>query len=92
MAIRNFYINGRVDGRETKITGGPARKDGGMGVTITQRSNGRIVETVEILSSYNEGDDTLTTWVRVPHGFEGTPEDVTIKRTETGFKIITKRG
>lgn len=42
MAIRNSYIQATVDGRKTRVTGGPRSKDGGMEVTITQRNKGEI--------------------------------------------------
>lgn len=40
MAVRNFWIDVNIDGRETTLSGGPARKDGGMTVDIRQRNNG----------------------------------------------------
>lgn len=42
MAVRNFYIEADIDGRQTILSGGPARKDGGMRITITQRDDGAI--------------------------------------------------
>ena len=48
MAVRNFYIDARIDGRKTDLSGGPASKNGGMEIVITQRQNGRIVTAFEI--------------------------------------------
>lgn len=48
MAIRNFYIQSDIDGRETPLQGGPRSKDGGMCTTLYQRSDGEIVEAVKI--------------------------------------------
>jgi hypothetical protein len=41
MAIRNFYVDGRIDGRNTPVTGGPENKTGGMYVDIHIRDQGQ---------------------------------------------------
>lgn len=41
MAIRNFYLDGRIDGRTTEISGGPANKNGGMYVDLFIRDEGQ---------------------------------------------------
>ena len=48
MAVRNFYIKGQVDGRSALLTGGPANKLGGMGLTLFQRDEGSIAIAFEI--------------------------------------------
>lgn len=48
MAVRNFYINANIDGRQTNLTGGPANKDGGFDLLITQRDNGSIIDAAKI--------------------------------------------
>lgn len=48
MAIRNFYLKANIEGRETKLAGGPRGKDGGMSVVITQRNKKGIEEAVRI--------------------------------------------
>lgn len=40
--VRNFWIDAQIDGRESRITGGPSAKDGGMSVEIFFRENGKI--------------------------------------------------
>ena len=40
MAIRNFYVDGRIDGRNTPVTGGPANKTGGMHLDVFIRKLG----------------------------------------------------
>ena len=42
MAVRNFWIDADIDGRQTTLGGGPRSKDGGMDVTIYQRDEGGI--------------------------------------------------
>lgn len=48
MAVRNFWIEADIDGRKTTLAGGPKGKDGNMHITIYQRSEGGIVEAVNI--------------------------------------------
>jgi hypothetical protein len=62
MAVRNFYLEADVEGRKTKLRGGPARKDGSMTVTLTQRDEGSIKDTVEIIC-LTRADGTLMTTV-----------------------------
>ena len=54
MAVRNFYINGYVSGRETPITGGPRSLDGGMNLNLTIRENGVISNTVIKINCYRD--------------------------------------
>lgn len=35
--VRNFWIEGRIDGRDSTFAAGPATKDGGFSLTIKQR-------------------------------------------------------
>lgn len=48
MRMRNWWIEGRIDGRETKMAGGPTRKDGGFSLSIRQRANGESVEAIKV--------------------------------------------
>lgn len=82
MAVRNFYVTANIDGRTTKLKGGPASKDGGMTVTLYQRNEGDIVETVELhcfVNSYG----SLQTTITVGHGLDD--------RITTREYIITER-
>lgn len=58
MAIRNFYMSARADGRASSIGIGPARKDGGMSAIITMRADGEIRTAVR-LEAYALSDGTL---------------------------------
>lgn len=58
MSVRPFYLSADVDGRKTPLTGGPARKDGGMTVEITQRDNGEITTAFKI-KCYLETDKSI---------------------------------
>ena len=40
--VRNFWLEGKIDGRVTKIDGGPRAKDGGFALKIYQRDRGQV--------------------------------------------------
>lgn len=48
MATRNFWVNARIDGRKTVLSGGPQSANGGMEIEVYQRENGGIVSAVRI--------------------------------------------
>lgn len=57
--VRNFYIQGSVDGRKTKLSGGSRRKDGGMNLILTQRNEG-CIERCASIECFAEGDALKT--------------------------------
>jgi len=66
MAVRNFWIKADIDGRKTKLTGGPRHKDGGFDLTIYMRHDGAIIEALEIRGRVHhtrEGVDELRLYV-----------------------------
>lgn len=48
MPIRNFYIDCKIDGRKSRLTGGPRAKDGGFELTIYQRSEGEKMVVLRV--------------------------------------------
>jgi len=42
MAVRNFWVECFIDGRETPLRGGPRTKDGGMSINLFVRDRGTI--------------------------------------------------
>ena len=50
MAVRNFWVEASIDGRESKVSGGPRAKEDGMETVIYQRDNGSIVTAFKIVS------------------------------------------
>ena len=48
MAVRNFWVDAEIDGRETDLGGGPRSKTGGMDVTVYQRKEGQIETAVKV--------------------------------------------
>ena len=46
--VRNFYLKGEVDGRATKLEGGPRSKDGGMTFRLYARNEGQVEEILSV--------------------------------------------
>ena len=49
MAVRPFFIEASIEGRETKLTGGTRFKDGSQEITIYQRNEGDIETPYRII-------------------------------------------
>ena len=62
MAVRNFYVDIKADGRETPITGGSRLKDGGMSGKIYIRNEGDIDVGVNIDAREQNGQLILRVW------------------------------
>jgi hypothetical protein len=58
--IRNFWVEGKIDGRESKMTGGPISKTGGLNLTIYQRENNAIATAFEIECKATYGGTLIT--------------------------------
>ena len=54
MATRNFYVRADIDGRRTQLSGGPASKEGGMTIELTQRCEGGIIPCLKIVCHASE--------------------------------------
>ena len=48
MALRNFWADVKIDGRESVLSGGPRSADGGLYITLYQRENGSKMEALSI--------------------------------------------
>mgnify|MGYP004446703797 FL=1 len=48
MAVRNWWIEADIDGRQTTLTGGPRSKDGGFQLNLYQRVKGEIKKPYRI--------------------------------------------
>lgn len=84
MSIRNFWIDGKVDGRATGVEGGPRPRDGGFSMTVYIRDEGGI-ETGVRLAGHARSDGTLALDVTPGTAGEVTPRD------GGGFTMVTKR-
>lgn len=60
MAVRNFYVEANIDGRKTRLGGGPRCKDGEMSLCITQRNTGGI-DTALRINCYVNSEGNLVT-------------------------------
>ena len=61
MAVRNFYVEANIDGRQTTLGGGPKAKTGEMSVRLYQRDDGEITDA--LLIECKEQDGVLVTEV-----------------------------
>jgi hypothetical protein len=64
MAVRNFWLEATIDGRQTDLSGGPRAKDGGFELTVYVRQRGSILRAVKVsgyaFEGFGNGDkDTL---------------------------------
>lgn len=75
--VRNFWLDASIDGRESRLSGGPRRKHGGMQVYYRQRANGQITCPVTI-SSYADDDGRLYTLVEIERTPGGPVERINI--------------
>lgn len=57
--VRNFYIQGSIDGRKTDLSGGSSRKDGGMRLVLTQRNEG-CIDKCATIECYADGNELKT--------------------------------
>ncbi|MHB9019374.1 MAG: hypothetical protein ACYC3G_00650 [Minisyncoccota bacterium] len=46
--MRNFWIEGEVDGRKTVLTGGPRSKDGGFTLTVFIKDHGTSRKALQV--------------------------------------------
>jgi hypothetical protein len=46
--VRNFWIEGHIDGRDSEVSGGPRNKDGGFRLAIFQRDDGSVRKALTI--------------------------------------------
>ena len=58
MAVRNFWVDVTVDGRETVLSGGPRAKDGGMRAVFYIRDAGSIAKALTV-DCYTGADGLL---------------------------------
>lgn len=70
MAVRNFYVEANIDGRATKLAGGPAAKDGEMVIHLYQRDHGETVEAFSIVCRERNGELTSTVICKADEAME----------------------
>ena len=70
--VRNFWIDADIDGRATRLAGGPVSKDGGIDVSIKMRSEGAVEEAMRI-EGWAGSDGRLYLKVSVGAMLDGPP-------------------
>ena len=68
MATRNFWIDVDIDGRRTRLQGGPISKEGGFTLTVRMRDNGNRPVVAQIRGFVADGLLNLDTEVLTPPG------------------------
>lgn len=56
---KNFYIEANIDGRKSKLKGGPQAKDGGFDMSVKILQKGEIKTAIMITGSADEDGDLL---------------------------------
>lgn len=95
--VRNFWLEGRIDGRASEITGGPVSAGGGFTLTVYQRDGGRVTTAARI-TGWATPDGTLRLDVE-PLGHEFKAIDGLLQRIDengstmfpNGIRVETKR-
>lgn len=54
MAMRNFWIETKIDGRKTNLTGGPKNKHGGLTTSLYIRNDGCSELACKIVCEEND--------------------------------------
>ena len=62
--VRNFWIEGNIDGYKSQIKGGPRSKDGGFDLRIYMRQKGEIFNPVKIFGKAKD-EKTLVLYINV---------------------------
>lgn len=59
--VRNFWVESDIDGRATKLEGGPVSKDGGFDTNVYIRDGGQVEKALTIYGTpHPDGSLTLT--------------------------------
>ncbi len=69
MAVRNWWVTTKIDGRTRALTGGPLAADGGLTVELMQRDKGKKIRALRI-DGLATHDGRLVLWVIGPDGQE----------------------
>lgn len=69
MAVRNFWLGARIEGRDEELKGGPPAPDGGFKQTVHIRNLGKMKVAVTVDGEVGP-DGALRVVVRDPDGVE----------------------
>lgn len=59
--VRNFWMTADIDGRDTRLSGGPQSKIGGMDLTLYMRDAGEVAEVVSVLCRADSAGNLVLT-------------------------------
>lgn len=68
--IRNFWISATIDGRPTRMEGGPAGKGGGVDITLKMRHEGAVVDVATIRGRAGADGSLALTFEVEPKAYE----------------------
>lgn len=84
--VRNFWLEGQIDGRASKIEGGPVSKDGGFFLRVKMRDEGSVVTALSIRgTAWPDG----SLWLEF--GTEDNGVDIVDDPQAGGYRIETHR-
>lgn len=100
--VRNFWLEAKIDGRASTLTGGPQGRMGGFSLTIYQRLNATVMQALRI-EGFASSDGTIRLSVcpafrddsgnAIPQGVSAERPILKLDhaRPERGFTIETRR-
>ncbi len=69
--VRNFWLSADVDGRQSRVAGGPRAKDGGITLHLYQRAGGEVRTALRVYChASSDGTLRLTVEPVLPWSFE----------------------
>lgn len=81
--VRNFWLEASIDGRDSRLSGGPQARTGGMSGTIYQRDRGDVAVAVRWSGHANE-DGRVVLIIEPGDG-------MIVEPVGNGFRIVTAR-
>ena len=69
---RNFWIEGSIDGRKTKLKGGPRSAKGGFSMLVKQRKNGLVSVAATLVGKLSKCGKSLALEITTPGGEKKT--------------------
>ena len=91
MSLRNFWLEAESSSSKSKLHASTRSKSDSMRVSLKQQAEGNSVKVLDVSCIPDEDGETLYTYINVVEIEKEYPELVQIERTNTGFKIITRR-
>lgn len=70
--VRNFYVEGSIDGRKTKLKGGPSSAKGGFTMIVKQRKGGAVSTGAVIVGKLSKCGKSLALEITTPGGVKNT--------------------